>query len=412
MKTIWFFYPYGPLPSENTLEFRYIRFSRELAKYGFKCVWWTANFNHGTKSYRAEDWKLIEVSDNISVFLVPSTSYKKNISVGRIFFEVNYARNLGKRIKAEEKPDLIITSGTGMITAFRPCWPYMEKNNIPVIYDIMDVHMLDTYMDQHHKGIAPFIKLVMGLIHKKEANFYHHVSGVTALGRGQLEIARKRTGNRKIPTALLYNSIYVEPFRQEMHKPCIISIPEKKEHTIWCIYAGALGPSNDIKAVIDCAEMCKRNGDNVSFIIAGRGEYTELVEKKARENENIIYLGKVPQRTLIPVYAKCDVGLATYAEYSTVDMPDKFYDYTAAGLAIINSLRGEIGDHVLHDCLGFNYEPENASSLYNAIKRLTDPETLKHCKANSLKTGNDYDFGKRAKDLVSICKRITEGDSL
>ena len=52
MKTIWFVYPYGPLPSEKSLDVRYIRFSYVLAKMGYNCVWWTANFSHGLKRSR------------------------------------------------------------------------------------------------------------------------------------------------------------------------------------------------------------------------------------------------------------------------------------------------------------------------------------------------------------------------
>lgn len=59
-----------------------------------------------------------------------------------------------------------------------------------------------------------------------------------------------------------------------------------------------------------------------------------------------MYLGKLKPESLSYLYNKSDVGLSIYTEISNVEMPDKFYDYTAAGLPVINSLKGEVGNIV------------------------------------------------------------------
>ena len=88
---------------------------------------------------------------------------------------------------------------------------------------------------------------------------------------------------------------------------------------------------------------------------------------------------------MIPIYEYCDIGLATYTAGSNVDMPDKFYYYTAAKLAVINSLTGEIAEHNENEKLGVNYIPGDLDSLYNAIKSVSIDNNLKYYKNNSNK---------------------------
>lgn len=406
MKTIWFIYPYGPIPSEKTLDCRYVRFGKVLSKMGYNCVWWTANFSHGLKTWRSKSWETIDVCDNLKIELVPSSAYKKNISLGRVLFEMKFASNLGRKIRRIEKPDIIMTSGTGLFTAFRPVWPYMKKANVPVIFDIMDVHLINTYMQKNHKLAAPFVKLITMITNKREEPFYKNVAGVSALGRGQLKIAKERTGNRDVPSCLVYNGIYVDEFREVLNGESKIALPEKKENELWCIYAGSLGPSYDIETIIECADICEKEGSNVKFIFAGMGPYEELVEKAAQTNSNVVFVGRLSHEELITVYKQCDVGLATYTSYSTVDMPDKFYDYCAAGMAIINSLQGEVKDHIAENELGLQYEAGSTSSLLDCIMAFRDTEFLNKCKKNAYDIGDKFDLKNQIAGLAEMINKI------
>lgn len=406
MKTIWFVYPYGPLPSEKSLECRYARFARVLSKHGYNCIWWTANFDHGTKKRRSVGWKTIDVCDGFQIILVPTPSYKNNISIGRVRFERVFSKNLEREIARINAPDLIMTPGTGLTTAFRPIWPYMNKNNVPVIYDIMDVHMINSYMHKNHRIVAPLVKLVTKIINKREQPFYDNVVGVTALGRGQLDIAKNRTGNRTIPSCLVYNGIYVDEFRRLLNSPCVISLPPKGQDEIWCVYAGSLGPSYDIETVIKCADLCYDNNDKIKFIIAGSGPFQEAVKEASERNSKIVYIGTHPADKLIPVYKNCDIGLCTYAAFSTVDMPDKFYDYCAAGLAVVNSLQGEIKSHISENNLGKQYIAGDSMNLYQVIKYLTSENTIKNCKEKAYRIGALFDLSKQLEPMINIIDTI------
>ena len=171
MKTIWIIYPYGDIIGEKFMEARHIRFGRMLSKNGYRVIYWTSNFSHAFKKLRSKGWKTIKVCDNFDIKLVPSTPYKKNISIRRALFELNYSRTLSKAIYKAKKPDLILTAGTGLMTAFYPVWPYIKDNRVPVIYDIMDVHLFNSYMGQHHKLLVPFARLLTKFIEHREEPF-------------------------------------------------------------------------------------------------------------------------------------------------------------------------------------------------------------------------------------------------
>ncbi len=398
MKTIWIVYPYGAIAGENFLEARHIRFGKMLASNGYKVIFWTSNFSHGQKKFRSDGWKTVNVCKNFDIELVPTSSYKSNISIGRVLFEIRFSRNLAKRFSSIDKPDLIITAGTGLVTAFYPIGDYVKKNHVPVIYDIMDVHLFTGYMEQHHNKLVPFAKLLTNNIEKREQSFYDNVSAVCGLGRNQLMIAKKRTGKADIPTCLVYNGIAVSEFRKKMELPCQADLPEKKEGEMWCVYAGSLGPSYDIESVLACANKAKQNNDKICFVIAGAGPQGNLVEVASKENSQITYIGSVDPNWLPAIYKKCDIGLCTYASYSTVDMPDKFYDYTAAGLGIVNSLQGEIKEYVRK--AGVQYEAENSESLYEAIKKTI--AHLKDYKDASYKLANRFDLNEQMKPLLQL----------
>lgn len=402
MKTIWIVYPYGGIVGEKFLEARHIRFGRKLAENGYKVIYWTANFSHTFKKKRSNGWKTVPVCKNFCIKLVPSGSYKKNISIGRAKFEIKYSKSLAEGFKRQRKPDLILTAGTGLMTAFYPVWPYAKDNQIPVIYDIMDVHLFNSYMEQHHKVLLPIARLLTHNIEKRERPFYKYVNAVCGLGKNQVEIAKKRTGKTDIPTVLVYNSIVVEEFRRKMNSQCEVKLPEKLEGEVWCVYAGSLGPSYDIETLLQCAERVRDNDEKVQFIIAGAGPQQELVEEMSKQNDRITYLGSVDPEWLPAIYKKCDIGLSTYASYSTVDMPDKFYDYTAAGLAIVNSLQGEIKNYVKE--AGVQYKAEDSTSLYNAIKRCC--ENLDSFKQASWHLAERFDFNKQMEPLLELINEI------
>lgn len=406
---IWLVNPYGPIEGENWREYSFNQFGKYLSQNGFNVIWWTASFSHHFKKQRSSGWKDIIVNENFIIRLVPTTSYKKNFGVGRMYKDFVFGRNAIKKFKQLEKPDLIIAA-ENPLTMGVPSYVYAKRNDIPMIYDQMDIwpEFIVSNLKKTFSSIANFLFIPVCRRRKK---IYDSLDGSIALGKHYLEFMKKispsLTGK---PNALVYNGIDVTEFRSHLKDEMNCSrLTNKNPNEVWCVFAGTLGPSYDIGGIIECAKRCENLGyHDLRFIIAGSGPFEDEVRTAEQKLNNLTYVGKLLPKDLIPIYGKCDIGLSTYSAGSNVDMCDKFYDYTAAGLAIINSLKGEISEHITEEKLGVNYEANNADSFMAALDYLRDSDHLKICKHNSWNAGMFFDKNRQNENLLTVINKILE----
>ena len=411
MRTIWLVNPYGPIEGENWREYSFNQFGKFLSDNGYKVIWWTANFSHHFKKYRSNGWKDIEVNENFVIRLVPTSSYKKNFGIGRMLKDFIFGKKAIQLFNKEKIPDLIIAA-ENPITMGVPSYSYASKNNVPMIYDQMDIwpEFIVRTLKYPYNDLA---ELLFKPVYKRRKIIYDNLAGAIALGKHYLEFMQKISPSLcEKPNALVYNGIDVEEFRQQLNKNININVGLKEKGEIWCIFAGTLGPSYDIKGIIECAErLNKEKNSKFKFIIAGSGPYEETVVSYSKKLNNLLYLGKLLPEQLLPIYGRCDIGLSTYSAGSNVDMCDKFYDYTASGLAVINSLKGEISEHIEEKKLGCNYIANDVDSLMHALNKFKDTEFLDATKQNSWMAALEFDKNVQNQKLLKVIEQIIRGEN-
>lgn len=408
MKTIWLVNPYGPIEGENWRNYSFNQFGKFLSNNGYNVIWWTSNFAHHFKKFRSESWADITVNENYIIRLVPTSSYQKNNSIGRLKKDIIFGKEAEKEFSKCEKPDLIIEY-LNPLTMGSPTYKYAKKNKIPVIVDQMDVWP-EFIEKQASKYLRPFLHLMFQPVYKRRISVYRNASGYMALGKHYLDFAQNvdKNGTKK-PSALVYNGVNTGVFRKLMsgNIPEKLANVEKKEGEIWFIFAGTFGPSYDVNNIIRCAERAEKDDHNIKFIFAGSGPLMRDIMQAEESLNNVVYLGALLPEQLAPVYDKCDVGLATYSAGSNVDMPDKFYDYTAAGLAVINSLTGEVHEFINKENVGINYKGGNLESLYSAIINICKSNAdLKIMNKNSWRLGNMFNSEEQNKHLLELIDNI------
>ncbi len=152
----------------------------------------------------------------------------------------------------------------------------------------------------------------------------------------------------------------------------------KKPMETWVIYAGTLGSNYDIATIVRAARLLASRPESkrVRMLVAGDGPLRRfLVDSIARDQlGNLRYLGRLAPEELVRYYQVCDVGLCAYGPDSNVAMPDKGYDYMAAGLAIASSLTGEFERLLLRHSIGLHYAGGDAVSLANVLTALAQDE--------------------------------------
>jgi glycosyltransferase involved in cell wall biosynthesis len=85
--------------------------------------------------------------------------------------------------------------------------------------------------------------------------------------------------------------------------------------------------------------------------------------------------GLLPRQAYVNLLSRCDVGLVCVKPESQVVLPNKACDYAAAGLALVNSLPGELQRLIDEHAAGVAYTAGDFSSLAQAIAGLAADRT-------------------------------------
>ena len=167
------------------------------------------------------------------------------------------------------------------------------------------------------------------------------------------------------------------------------------------------GDNYDVEALLSVSLHFKDK--NVDFYIAGSGEGKAYLLKQITKNNlsNIFILGNLSAQKLARLYNFCDIGLALYGKGSNVDMPDKFYDYSSCGLAIISSLEGELKDVIDENNIGYSYQANNHKDLINKLEKIiNNKELLEELKLNSKNTGIKYSIDVQFNKINSLIMKL------
>ena len=109
------------------------------------------------------------------------------------------------------------------------------------------------------------------------------------------------------------------------------------------LYAGAIGPANDLGYLLDVADATGRMGnDRMHYLVIGDGPHRSGIESEARRRglSNLTFLDAVPRREVAGLIRACDATLTLFADVPVLatNSPNKLFDYLGAGKpALVNS---------------------------------------------------------------------------
>jgi len=157
------------------------------------------------------------------------------------------------------------------------------------------------------------------------------------------------------------------------------------------MYAGVLGPANDIETVLDAAELLRHRSD-ILIALVGDGKSRKALEAAAtaRNLANVVFGGHRPKSRMGAALAASDVCLATLQNIPMfrTTYPNKVFDYLAAGRPIILGIDGVIRDVVEAAGAGTFVQPGDAKQLASAIEAMAARSDRR-------------ELGQRGKDYVA-----------
>ncbi len=161
------------------------------------------------------------------------------------------------------------------------------------------------------------------------------------------------------------------------------------------VFTGAHGLANGLDAILDAAAELKRRGaSGIRFVLIGQGGQKERLMKRCREEgleELTCWVDPLPKTELAGVLPRMDAGLMVLRNlpafyYGT--SPNKFFDYIACGLPVLNNYPGWLADMIReHDC-GVVVPPDDPRAFADAVIRLRDDPHARRA------------MGRRARELA------------
>lgn len=352
---VWIQSPFDNLPQEGFRRERYWLMAEAFIAAGHQVVYFTANFNHGTKAKRV--WVAKEKEgEGVDLHLISVPPYTKNVSLKRVYSHFVYAKRLEKeslKVAMVHRPDLVI-SATPTLGAAEVMRCLARRCDAKFVIDIQDAWP-ETFHRLLPRGFTWMGRVFFAGMYRTARRLYRMADFSTGVSERYREISARPD------YYLAYHGIDIRHSMPNGNR--------QPSDVNKLFYLGNLGAGYDLETVIEAVAL----SSELTLDIAGRGPkeaaLKELVRVRRLESR-VRFHGYLQAEAIARLASSCGVGVIPMRDDSWVALPYKLGDYLAAGLKVVSSLHGECGDLMVREKVGAVYDFGSAKSLLAALKEL------------------------------------------
>lgn len=246
---------------------------------------------------------------------------------------------------------------------------------------------------------------VLGAMGVLETLSYKAAKQCVALSPGIREGILKKRANATV--AMIPNGCDLEFFNP---------VTGSESGRLKTVFTGAHGMANGLDAVLDAAAELKQRGDErVEFHFIGDGKLKpHLVQRAEKEGLNSCHFhAPMPKTELRDAMADYDVGLMILDNvpafyYGT--SPNKFFDYLAAGMPVLNNYPGWLASLIdEHNC-GIAVPPNNPMAFADALQKMADNPAQTRAMGTSARALGESTFNRRtlAAEFVQFLEKARD----
>jgi glycosyltransferase involved in cell wall biosynthesis len=281
-------------------------------------------------------------------------------------------RSIG--IALTEKYDLVFATTTPLTAGIPGIFARWFRNK-PFIFEVRDL------WPELPKAMGVIRNpLILGALSALEWISYRSAHRLIGLSPGIVEgISHRGVLREKI--AMVPNGCDLDIF----NIPTDPWLPEGvSQSQLVAVFTGTHGVANKLDAVLDTAlELKSRGRDDIRLVLVGQGKLKPALVERARalNLDNVIFHDPVNKERLSGLMASADIGLQILANvpafyYGT--SPNKFFDYIASGLPVLNNYPGWLAELIRTNDCGYVVPPENPKAFADALEHAAnDREALK-----------------------------------
>ena len=217
----------------------------------------------------------------------------------------------------------------------------------------------------------PIILFLMAVLEKRA---YRASQRCIGLAPGIVDGIAKHIPRERI--ALVPNGCDLEFFDPDKNQPWRPESIAPNEFV--AIFAGTHGPANGLDAVLDAGKVLLQRGRNdIKLLLVGDGKTKDRLIRRANEENitNVVFHANVRKELVPGLLRGANVGMQILANvpafyYGT--SPNKFFDYLAAGVPVLNNYPGWVADLVQTNQCGKAIPPDDPDAFADALCWMAD----------------------------------------
>ena len=357
--------------------------AKALVEAEHEVLWWSSTFNHQLRKQRFDVSTTIDIEKNYSLRLLYGPGYRRSISFGRWRHNRAVAREFAWEISAksiDELPDLIYA-----------CLPTLEvseqavlfgvRHRIPVVVDIRD-QWPDIYLSPLPRVLHPIVRTILKTEFARAHRIFSKATAITGVSAKNLEwgvgLAKKKASPKDKWFPLGF------PISKNANQDTVTAIQLSRKFGIRkdCLvvtFVGSFSPTCNFRAVIDTARIFFEASDTrVQFVLVGDGAQTSFLQKNSNVLKNVLLTGWCEKPQVNEILLASSIGLMPYTGRAPQTLPNKPFEYMAAGLPILSSLEGELKTIIEQQGIGLQYKASDPIDLKDKIMWfLSHPEETK-----------------------------------
>ena len=278
----------------------------------------------------------------------------------------HFSKGKIRRELADFKADVIHIASPSALGNFAA--DYAKKNNIPVI-SIYHTHFI-SYMKYYFRKMPFLLPFAYKKSIKMTQDFYRNIDMVYAPSQQIIEELKDICELDGKNLKLWQRGIDKELFNpNKKDKKYLQNITKNKFPNI--LFASRLVWEKNLQMLISLYDLCKKQGKEVNFIVAGDGVARKEAEGKMPDAH---FLGMISHEDLATVYASSDVY---FFPSDTESFGNVIIEAMASGLPCVAADGGGPKSLITEGVNGYLCPPNDAEYYMEKINNLLEDEPLK-----------------------------------
>lgn len=388
---VWLFKDGESLPVETgARRMRMGMLAQELAHRGHDVHWYSSTFLHLPKKLFANEDRVVDLAPNFHLHLIHAGGFRRNLSLERYRFYRRYAARVRAYCASRPVPDRIVCAFP-LIEVAAGVVEFARERGIPVAVDVRDLWP-DAIVEAMPRPLRGLARLILEPDFRRTRRLFATADSLCAMSDGVLDWALRharrdrRESDRVIPIG------YPQLGPPELRHPAVAALLDRLEGRPVFVYAGTFGHTYRLEVLLEAARLLQETC-RAQFVLVGDGPLRARAERQAAELKNVTLTGWLEQSAVRSLLAEAAAGLLPWGGRPGA-MPNKLFDYLAAGLPVLSSAQGELNDQLREHGAGDTFLLDQPQDLARKVAALAGDRDLQARQAKAAKAWFDREFAE------------------